>query len=81
MLLLMLRLALKKVLFGGKLEMFGPNIELFAVCCLQFVIAEAVSVKKHSNLGHIVPLTMFHCHFDVLLSVLILNGQMMKSFF
>ena len=28
MLLLMLRLALKKVLFGGKLEMFGPSLEL-----------------------------------------------------
>ena len=27
-LLLMLRLALKKVLFGGKLEMFGPSLEL-----------------------------------------------------
>ena len=78
MLLLMLRLALKKVLFGGKLEIFGLSLEL---ACLQFVIARAVSVEKHLYLGSILPLTMFHCHFDVLPSLLILNGQMMKSFF
>ena len=75
MLLLMLRLALKKVLFGGKLEMHGPSLEL---ACLQF--ARAVSLEMHSTLGSIVPLTMFHCRFDVFLSLLILNGQMIKSF-
>ena len=58
--------------------MFGPSLEL---ACLQSFIAQAVSVEKHLNLGSILPLTMFHCHFDVLLSLLILNGQMMKSFF
>ena len=77
MLLLMLRLALKKVLFGGKWEMFGPNLEL---ACLQFFIARAVSVEKHSNLGSIVPLTMFHCHFDVLRSLLIFERSNDKIF-
>ena len=75
MLSLMLRLALKKVLFGGNLEMFGPSLEL---ACLQF--ARAVSLEMHSTPGSIVPLTMFHCRFDIMLSLLILNGQITKSF-